>query len=234
MADLPAQVASNLQSLVETGLAEYRERKMSPAEAWRAATKRAPLEKLSPGFAPIILGKELAHCGFVSDKLLISVKDAETGEKYTVAAVIGGKPLERGLRVLVWINPMDCGKAYVADMQGRFLGVAKVMFGVRADADASIAELQDQLGIRSAALAEERKRLKPHVKARLQERADAMAANVAALGIDDPVEIVDAERRKAIELEDAVVADVDFSADLIDNPAAEENSLKGVDFDNIP
>jgi hypothetical protein len=61
-----------------------------------------------------------------------------------------------------------------------------------------------------------------------------MAANVAALGIDDPVEIVDAERRKAIELEDAVVADVDFSADLIDNPAAEENSLKGVDFDNIP
>ena len=49
---------------------------------------------------------------------------------------------------------MDCGKAYVCDVQGRFLGIAKSMPAVRADADADVPELQEQLGLRSAALAD--------------------------------------------------------------------------------
>ena len=154
---------------------------------------------------------------------MVTVRDADTGEKYTVAAIIDGRPLERGMKVLVWVNPMDCGKAYVADLQGRFLGVVKVMFGVTADADASVQELQEQFGIRSAALADERKRLEPHVKARLKERADATAANVAALGLEDPVEIAEAEKRKEIELNEADAADVKIEAEeaWVDAPAAE-------------
>ena len=114
--------------------AEYRERRMSPAEAWAAATKDHALETVSPGFAPMILGRELAHPGTVGDKLTVPVRDAETGERYTVSAVIDGRPLARGAQVLVWVNPMDCGKAYVADAQGRFIGVAETLQRVRADA----------------------------------------------------------------------------------------------------
>jgi hypothetical protein len=126
------------------------------------------------------------------------------------------------MKVLVWVNPMDCGKAYVADLQGRFLGVASVMAAARADADASVQELQEQLGIRSAALADERKRLEPHVKARLKERADAAAANVAALGLEDPVEIAEAEKRKAIELQEAEIVDVDLNSnDSTQEPIAD-------------
>jgi hypothetical protein len=121
---------------------------------------------------------------------------------------------------------MDCGKAYVADLQGRFLGVASVMAAARADADASVQELQEQLGIRSAALADERKRLEPHVKARLKERADAAAANVAALGLEDPVEIAEAEKRKAIELQEAEIVDVDLNS----NDSTQE-PIADIDFD---
>lgn len=229
MADMPPAAANHLRQLVAAGAAEYRERRMSPAEAWRYAQRETRLEKMADGFAPIILGKELAHLGAVSDKLTIAVRDAETGEKYTVAAFVGGKPLERGMKVLVWVNPMDCGKAYVADLQGRFLGVAKVMLGVRADADETVAELQEQLGIRSAALADERKRLEPHVKARLKERADAAAANVAALGLEDPVEIVEAEKRKALEMEETAAAD-DISLDV---PADDTDPIADITDFNI-
>lgn len=229
MADMPPAAAEKLRSLVAAGAAEYRERRMSPAEAWRYSTKGDVLERLPDGFAPMILGKELAHLSQVSDKLVIAVKDHETGERYTVAAVIDGKPLERGLKVLVWVNPMDCGRAYVADLQGRFLGVAKVMLGVRADADASVAELQEQLGVRSAVLADERKRLEPHIKARLQERAAAAKQNLDALGIDDPAEIAEAERRKAAELNEA--GDADVVLELPDETVADP--VADIDFDNI-
>jgi hypothetical protein len=127
---------------------------------------------------------------------------------------------------------MDCGKAYLADVQGRFLGVAKVLLGVRADADASVEELQEQLGIRSAALAEERKRLQPHVKARLKERAEAAAANVAALGLEDPVEIVEAERRKEIELGEASgddAADVTLEPTVDMGPTVDFNYADFID-----
>ena len=187
MAALPAERAAQVRALVASGAAEYRERRMSPAEAWAAATMDHALETVSPGFAPMILGKELAHAGTVGDKLTVAVRDAETGERYVVSAVIDGKPLARGAQVLVWVNPMDCGKAYVADEQGRFLGVASTVQAVRADASADVPELQRQLGMRSAALAEGRRRLAPVVRRRLVARNAAAAHNLAALGVSDPV-----------------------------------------------
>jgi hypothetical protein len=102
------------------------------------------------------------------------------------------------------------------------------MMAARADADASVSELQEQLGIRSKALAQERKRLEPHVKARLKERADAAAANVAALGLEDPVEIVEAEKRKAIELKEADASEVDVTIE-----PTEETDEPTVDFEHF-
>ena len=201
---------------------QRRVRRMSPAEAWTFARLRTELEKVSPGFTPLILGKELAHAATVGDKLTMDVRDRETGERYTVAAIIDGVPLSRGAKCLVWVNPMDVGKAYVQDAQGRFLGVAKVLQAVRADADATVPELQEQLGLRSSALAEERRRLDPLVRKRLQERSDAAAANLAALGMEDPAERAEIEGRAAGELADGEAADgVDLEAPGEGEPTAD-------------
>lgn len=240
MAALAPERAAQVRALVASGAAEYRERKMSPAEAWAASAKTAKLERVSPAFAPMILGRELAHIGTVGDKLTVTVRDAETGERYTVAAIIDGKPLPRGAKVHVWINPMDCGKAYVCDLQGRFLGVAKSLPAVRADADEDIPELQEQLGMRSAALADAKQKLEPLVKARLKERNAAAAANLAALGVEDPVERRELEERQRGELagvdgadidvgadapEPEPTADIDIAADAADDEAAPETDF---------
>jgi len=187
MAALPSERAAQVRALVAAGAAEYRERRMSPAEAWASATRDHALETVSPGFAPMILGKELAHVGTVGDRLTVAVRDAETGERYVVSAVIDGKPMARGAQVQVWVNPIDSGKAYVADEQGRFLGVASTLQPVSADASADVPELQRQLSMRSAALAEGRRRLAPVVRRRLAARNAAAAHNLAALGMEDPV-----------------------------------------------
>ncbi len=217
LAALPPVRAAQVRALLDAGAAEYRERRMSPAEAWAAATKSEKLERVPASCAPMILGKELAHVGTVGDKLTVTVRDAETGERYTIVAIVDGKPLERGAKVHVWVNPMDCGRAYVSDAQGRFMGVAKVMQAVRADADASVEELQEQLGMRSAALAEERKRLEPLVRARLKERNEAAAANLGAVGVEDPVERRELEGRQRAEL--AGVEGADVALDAPDEPS---------------
>lgn len=195
VASLPDERQAQIRTLVAAGAAEYRERRMSPAEAWVAARKSTPLETVPPGFAPMILGRELAHAGTVGDKLDIRVRDPETGERYTVAAVVDGSPLPRGAKVLAWVNPMDPDKAYLADAQGRFLGVASTLQPVRADAAADVPELQRQLGLRSAALAAARRTLTPLVKSRLSDRNAAAAQNLGILDIPDPV--ADAAERSA-------------------------------------
>jgi hypothetical protein len=220
----PAE-AGKIQSLIQSGVAEYRERRMSPAEAWQHATKGDVLEKVPAGFAPMILGRELAHAGTVSDKLTIAVRDHKTGERYTVSAVIDGRPLTRGEKVTVWVNPMDGGKAYVADVKGRFMGVATVLQGVRADADATVPELQTQLGLRSAALAEERKRLEPHVRRVLADRNAAAARNISALGLEDPV-----ERQAIQEVATAVLEDRSESG-LNEGDFIPDDSAAGDDLD---
>ena len=229
---MPPERAAQVRSLVASGAAEYRERKMSPAEAWAASVKTAKLERVSPAFAPMILGKELAHVGTVGDKLTVTVRDAETGEKYIVAAIIDGRPLPRGEKVHVWINPMDCGKAYVCDLQGRFLGVAKSLPAVRADADASVEALQEQLGLRSAALADAKQKLEPLVKARLKERNEAAAANLGALGVEDPVERRELEERQRGELADVEGADIEL--DPSEEPEEEEVADLTFDPDEVP
>jgi len=239
MAALPPERAAQVRALVASGAAEYRERRMSPAEAWASATKAEKLECVPASFAPMILGKELAHVGTVGDKLTVTVRDAETGEKYTIVAIIDDKPLPRGAKVLVWVNPMDCGKAYVSDAQGRFLGVAKVLPTARADADASVAELQEQLGARSAALADAKAKLEPVVRARLKERNEAAAANLGALGVEDPVERRELEERQRAEL--AGVEGADIALDVPEEPgvvptddAADVGDLGDVEEPQIP
>lgn len=94
--------------------------------------------------------------------------------------------------------------------------------------------------MRSAALADAKQKLEPLVKARLKERNAAAAANLAALGVEDPVERRELEERQRGELagvdgadidvgadapEPEPTADIDIAADAADDEAAPETDF---------
>ena len=182
LADMSPQEAGAIGALVRSGLAEYRERRLSPREAWEKS--RGVLKPLPEYLAPKILGSALCNTAKVRDNMQIVFKDPNIGAKVTVAAVAGNNLLVRGREYRVWINPLDGGKAYVCDMQGQFLGVAKVLQAVRADATPE--ELAFQLGLRQKVLSDEIKRLRPIAAKRQREAAERAAANLAAFGLPDP------------------------------------------------
>lgn len=181
-AEMSPEESGAIGALVKAGYAEYRERRLSPKEAWEKSRKA--LEKVPDYFAPAILGSELCVVAKVNANMQFRYRDANVGSQLVVAAVAGDKLLERGREYRVWVNPLDGDKAYVADMNGLFLGVAKVMQAVRADATPE--ELAAQLGLRRRVLAEESRRLRPIVRSRLAAAANRAAANIAALGLEEP------------------------------------------------
>ena len=219
MAAMPPAQAGAVSSLVAAHVAEYRERRMSPREAWERS--KGVLRPLPAYFSPLVLGMELSAVAKVSANLVMTWRDANVGGRVTASAVLDGRVLERGAAYRVWFNPLDGDKAYVCDMQGSFLGVAKVVKAVRADA--SPEELAAQLGVRQRALAEERRRLAPIARRRLAAANARAAANLAALGVEDPVaEGQDAEavRRELARAHAARLDDADFIPEAEPDPGA--------------
>ena len=194
MAEMPPEEAGAVSALVQAGMAEYREVRLSPREAWEKS--KGALKPVPEYLAPLILGSELCCVARVTGNMQLTYRDPNVGSRFTVAAIAGGRLLTRGAEYRVWVNPLDGGKAYVCDMQGHFLGVAKVLQAVRADA--SPEDLAAQLGLRQKVLADEARRLAPIARRRQAAAADRAAANLAAFGLEDPV-------RRA---EDAAAADV--------------------------
>ena len=182
MAKMDAKDAGAIAALVKAGLAEYRERRMSPREAWER--EKTALAAVPAYLAPKILGDELGCTARVGANMQLSYRDPNIGSRLVVAAVAGEELLTRGREYRVWVNPLDGDKAYVCDLNGRFIGVAKVMQAVRADATPE--ELAAQLGLRRRVLAEESRRLRPIVRSRLAAAANRAAANIAALGLEEP------------------------------------------------
>ena len=178
--DSMGEAAPLMRRVVEGNRDLFRTRQMSPEEAW--TSRAGEVKALGDWAMPILLGRDLAQVCEVSPKLEMDFRDASTMRRHTVAALIGGMPLSRGQSYLVWINPCDCSKAYVADMQGRSLGVAKVsQAGMYGDMDA----LERSLGIRQQAIAAEVKALRPVARQRLrQANADAARNAVEILGYD--------------------------------------------------
>jgi hypothetical protein len=113
--------------------------------------------------------------------------------------------LKRGVEYRLWVNPLDGDKAYVCDLQGVYLGIAKVMQAVSAAATPQ--ELAAQLGLRQKVLSEESKRLEPLAKKRLKAAIDRATANLAALGLEDPVEKTQIEQARQAALEGAETVD---------------------------
>ena len=202
-------VAKALLDAIHAGHVKVRRARLSPAEAWnlRAGDRTW---RLPPGvIATEVLGPQLAMTAVCSEKLELKCKDDSTLAEYVIPAIVdGGVALTRGAGYLVWVNPLDPFTAYVADAQGKFVGVArvspKVCYGDQE-------EIERQLGVRQAALAAERKRLQPAIT-RMQMREAARAAkNAEAVFGEDPAmreAVADAAGRELVRVK---AADLDLA-----------------------
>ena len=207
--------AGAVAALVKAGYAEYRERRLSPREAWEKS--KGALKVVPEYFAPMILGSELACTVKVNGNMQFVYKDPNVGSRLVVAAVAGERLLSRGVEYRVWVNPLCGDRAYVCDMQGQYLGVAKVMQAVRVDATPE--DLAEQLGLRQKVLREEARRLAPIARRRLAAANDRAAANLAAFGLEGEDgfsfrELNDISATDAGEPHDEAVSNADSLASL--------------------
>ena len=195
---------------------------MSPKEAWEKS--KGELERVPEYFSPMILGSELCVVAKVRDSMEFRYKDPNTGADLKIAAVAGGELLKRGAEYRVWVNPLDGDKAYVCDLEGRYIGTAKVMQAVRADATPE--ELAEQLGLRQRVLAEEMKRVAPVVKRRQAAALARAGHNIAVLSgaLDGPRPTGDGFSLK--ELNDAGATDAGEPYDAASSNADSQFSLK--------
>lgn len=177
----PEELQAQLRALIGSGKLAYRQRRMSPEEAFKA--RQGELTKLPPFAGTLIMGEGLAMTVTCSKQLQLVCKDAANGIHCTVAGVLEtGATLTRGAVYRVWVNPLSPGYALVADAAGRFLGRAPIQAAAAHDDDKQLAH---QLGIRRQVLAAEHKRLAPVIRARVRRAADAAATNVIEiLGMD--------------------------------------------------
>lgn len=174
------EAAPAMRKVIEQTPSLFRTRRMSPDEAW--LTRAADVKQLGDWAMPILLGDKLAQTCTVSSKLTIDFKDASTMRRHAVYAMVDGLPLTRGQHYKVWINPCDSAKAYIADLQGRYIGVAKV---AQAGTPDDIEALSHSLGIRQQAISAEIKALRPVAHRRLrQANADAERNARELLGFD--------------------------------------------------
>lgn len=179
--DSMGAAADSVRSLIHANPSLFRTRRMSPEDAWHC--RAGEVQPLGDWAAPLIMGEQLARVCQVSDKLEMDYKDATTMRSHTVYALIDGMPLKRRDKYKVWVNPCNMSKAYIADLQGRFIGVAKVsQAGCHDDFEA----LQKSLGVRQQAISAEVKRLRPIAHKRLRQAAADAQRNVVAITGNDP------------------------------------------------
>ena len=162
--------------------APIRLRRMSPMEAFAAATAGAPLVRFPMAAAMEILGADLAQELAVSPRATLAIRDRFSKETLTYSALSTspeGRSLEltRGAAYRVWANPFNPATILVADLKGRPLGVCPLLAASRfGDAEAD----QRNLGLWQKANAEQRKRLEPLLKAK-RERAAETRQNLSSL-----------------------------------------------------
>ncbi len=220
----PKQVRA-FKYLIDCGEIPYRTRRMSPGEAWNS--RKGELVRMEPFVGPLVMGDELARLCSVTERLQMVYKDPETLAKCTVTAMLAdGRTLERGKIYKVWVNPLAADHAYVADAGGRFLGIAPVQVEARYD---DAAALEAQLGVRQAALAAERRRMRPVVVRQLREENARAAANVREIVGSDPVYTQAVRNAAAVELADRDSGEV-CDAELMAEEPSPAPSIADDDF----
>lgn len=225
--EIPENQVQHFNALIRSGDLPYRTRRMSPIEAWtsRRAAAADELTRLGDFAVPLILGPSLAVACTVDDHLEMKYANPTTLAECRVSAMLaGGTILQRGAVYSVYVNPLTPEKAFVCDVKGRFLGVAKVSAAPSyADKDAQIREL----GARQAYIADLRRELQPIINRELREANARAAENVRALGGADPAALAAArealahERRMALaHAPAAAIADDDLLPEAREEAAA--------------
>ncbi len=180
-------LAAAVRDGIGRGTIPYRTRRLSRAEAW--AARRGTLRRYEPFVGARIMGDALARECVVSERRTIEFRDPDTDVRCTIyAGLEDGRELAPGARLRVWVNPLDSARAYVADAEGRWLGVARVLQAGLLGSDASDPATRASLGLRQRALAEGRRALAPHVAARQRRAAEAARVNALELLGRDPAE----------------------------------------------
>ena len=240
--EMPGPIQQAIYNAIQCNQLKVRRTRLSPSEAWDLR-KGDRAKVYGPVVAMEILGQELSVTCLCDDKLTLRYKDTSTFTDCEVTGILeGGGSLTRGQSYLVWINPFDGFKALVADLQGRFIGVARVKEEHRYD---DIEGIKRAIGVRNAALAAERKKIQPALNRMARQAAAVGAANAAAILGEDPAlkaaigaaaehELGMAEAAEGLEYgpaEEAAPAgaDVDFG----DLPTAEAPAITGEDLADL-
>lgn len=169
-------------ALIKTLRAPVTLRKMSPLEAFSAASAATTLVRFPLAAAMEILGADLAQELAVSPRGTLAVRDRFSQEHLTYLALAtdeagNRKELTRGARLRVWANPFNPAAILVADLEGHPLGACPLLEATRfgnPDHD------QANLGLWQQANAEQKKRLEPLLQPK-REQAAQTRQNLADL-----------------------------------------------------
>ena len=169
-------------ALIKTLRAPVSLRKMSPLEAFSAASAATTLVRFPLAAAMEILGADLAQELAVSPRGTLAVRDRFSQEHLTYLALAtdeagNRKELTRGARLRVWANPFNPAAILVADLEGHPLGLCPLLEATRfgnPEAD------QANLGLWQQANAEQKKRLEPLLQPK-REQAAQTRQNLSAL-----------------------------------------------------
>lgn len=212
IAEQPQPIQVAMYQAINDGTFNARRTRLSPTEAWdqRAADRTW---KVDPAvLATEVLGPQLSVTCLCDPKLTLHYKDYSSFTDCEVTGILdGGGSLTRGQSYLVWINPFDPLRAFVADMTGKFIGTAMVKLEHRYD---DIEGIKRDLGVRNAALAAERRRIQPTLNRMARKAAAVQAANAREILGEDPALTAAVSAAAEHELGHAQVADLDFSDEV--------------------
>ena len=223
----PEVIQQAIYNSIQAGKIKVRKRRLSPAEAWDL--REGDREwRLPPSVIALeVMGPRLCRTCTCTDKLQMRYKDPSTLTDCWVNGILdGGGSLERDVSYQVWINPFEPLKAFVADMNGRFIGTAKVqeMFGYD-----DIEGVKRALAVRQTALAEERKRIQPALNRMLRKEAAVAGHNATVILGEDPALSAAQKSAAAHELEKA------DAPELEDLPGAEVgDTVEDIPTEDLP
>ena len=188
IATVPQELRGGIVAAIQSNPDFYKQIRLSPAEAW---DMRATEVSVYPAFnTPMLLGSSMACLCKCTHDLELVFKDASTLREVTIAGIVldsngDDQPLTREDLYKVWCNPLIPDKAYVADAEGRFLGVAPTLIKGRAN---DMETMKANLGTRQRVLAQEMKTLRPYANKLLRDRAERVENNVKEILGYDPAE----------------------------------------------
>jgi len=214
---LPSETKAQLQLLRDNGSIQTKAYRMSPNEAYLASADEHKVTFPAP-VAMLVMGQELAVACRCQDNLELKYRDEDTFMTATVYGILqDGTILERGKSYLVWINPCEPNAAFVADLYGRYIGLAKVAQDVRWN---DFEGAKKAAGIRFKAQAAEVRKAMPILARIGAGRQATLAGDLKAITGADPYETHLTVEGAREEIEKTEAADIEFGGEAFSGDEA--------------